>query len=96
MGAEARVRNVTLREDLAQRLDAVLEPSGRSTAAAIEEAIELYVRDREHELALIDEAIASLAEGKAHSAESIFAWMDSWGTADELPPPEPDVDLDGQ
>ena len=29
--------------------------------------------------------------GVLHSSESIIAWIQSWGTADELPRPKPDI-----
>ena len=38
---------------------------------------------------LIEEARASAAAGKLISVEAVQAWVDSWDTDNELPPPEP-------
>lgn len=48
--------------------------------------------DRERlkrELAAVDEAIAELDAGLYIPGEEIEAWVESWGTENELPPPEP-------
>ena len=33
-------------------------------------------------------ALRSVREGKVIPAENVFAWMESWGTDEELPKPE--------
>lgn len=33
-------------------------------------------------------ALKSVREGKSTPAEKVFAWMESWGTNEELPKPE--------
>ena len=34
------------------------------------------------------EAMESVARGKVVSGEAVHAWLRSWGSAEELPPPE--------
>ena len=41
----------------------------------------------------IREALAEADKGVFISAEAMHRWIESWGTPDELPPPEPDVFL---
>jgi len=55
----------------------------------VSEALAGYLPVHERELALIDEAIAELdAGGRTCSNEEVMAWVESWGTPNELPPPE--------
>jgi predicted transcriptional regulator len=44
-------------------------------------------------LAAIDEALAEADKGVFISGEAVSKWLASWGTPDELPPPEPDIFL---
>jgi len=37
----------------------------------------------------IDEALAQVERGETISAEAVDAWLESWGTENELPPPRP-------
>jgi hypothetical protein len=41
------------------------------------------------ELEMIAEAEADVAAGRVIPWDDVKAWMDSWGTENELPPPEP-------
>ena len=34
------------------------------------------------------EAMESVAQGKIVSGEAVHAWLRSWGSVDELPPPQ--------
>lgn len=38
------------------------------------------------------EALADLKAGRTVSHEAVKAWLQSWGTVDELPPPETAAD----
>jgi hypothetical protein len=40
---------------------------------------------------LMDERIAEADKGIFISAEAMHRWVESWGTENELPPPEPDI-----
>lgn len=44
--------------------------------------------DEEADARLIAEAEADFAAGRVISNEAMMRWIKSWGTPDELPPPE--------
>lgn len=81
---------VELPRALVARLHALAERSEWDVATFVQEALTGYIPIQEREIALIEEALAeadSGAPGIPH--EDVVAWMRSWGTPDELPPPEP-------
>jgi predicted transcriptional regulator len=54
-----------------------------------DDAEPLHERRRRLEARLIAEARASATAGQTISIEAIKAWVESWGTDHELPPPRP-------
>lgn len=54
---------------------------------------ESYLELSEAEQALLKERIAEADRGVFISGEAMTKWVESWGTDNELPPPEPDVFL---
>jgi len=52
-----------------------------------------FLRRSEAERKLLKERMAEADEGVFISAEAMNRWIESWGTENELPPPEPDVFL---
>lgn len=50
-----------------------------------------FLRRSEAERRLIEERIAEADKGVFISAEAMHRWVESWGTDNELPPPEPDI-----
>jgi hypothetical protein len=52
-----------------------------------------FLRSSEAERRLLKERIAEADKGVFISAEAMHRWIESWGTENELPPPEPDVFL---
>ena len=56
---------------------------------AIEDFLELQERERE----ILRERLAEADKGVFISGEAMHRWIESWGTDNELPPPEPDVFL---
>jgi hypothetical protein len=50
-----------------------------------------FLRRSEAERGLIEERIAEADKGVFISAEAMHRWIESWGTDNELPPPEPDI-----
>lgn len=63
----------------------------RSRSFIVNEAMEVYMRDRIAYLEEIEEAMKEVHSGYGHSSEQIHAWMKSWGTENELPVPSPDI-----
>ncbi|MBA3446045.1 MAG: CopG family transcriptional regulator [Pseudaminobacter sp.] len=51
------------------------------------------MRSSEAERRVLKERIAEADKGVFISAEAMDRWIESWGTENELPPPEPDVFL---
>ena len=91
MGFEKHAFSIRLPDTLRAEIDAIAEATDRSRAYVVKEAIEAYVEDRRRYIAELQAAKASALNGPLHSAESVFAWMESWGTGSRLPKPVPDV-----
>ncbi len=91
MAANHKLGTVAVDETILDRLDVVLSGTGRSRTEAVEEAVTSYIRELEYREAGIEEALADLETGYAHSGEQIFAWMDRWASGEYEPPPEPDI-----
>lgn len=52
-----------------------------------------FLRRSAAERKLLKERIAEADKGVFISEEAMHRWIESWGTENELPPPEPDVFL---
>jgi predicted transcriptional regulator len=46
---------------------------------------------KEYKRQALDEAAAEADKGVFISDEAMTAWVSSWGTENELPPPEPNI-----
>jgi predicted transcriptional regulator len=44
--------------------------------------------DRDAEDRALEQAVADIAAGRVVSHQAMLRWLRSWGTQDELPPPE--------
>ncbi len=80
--------SVRLRPDVKKRLAKLAAESGRSSNFLISDAIEAYVADQERLLAEIRESGRDVASGHYIRHEDMKAWLLSWGTKHELPPPK--------
>jgi predicted transcriptional regulator len=56
-----------------------------------QEAIQSYLDFRSREREIMRERIAEADKGVFISEEAMTRWIESWGTENELPPPEPDI-----
>jgi len=72
-------------------LDRFAKMTKRSRSFVINEAVEAYLKDRIHYLHELNEAVADAQSGYGHSSEQIHTWMQSWGTENEHPAPNPDI-----
>lgn len=80
---------IELEENLAARLDAAAEQAEMSAEALAAQAIARAVAELE-DWAEDEAAYAEYARtGEAIPLSSMAAWVKSWGTAGEAPPPEP-------
>jgi predicted transcriptional regulator len=49
------------------------------------------IADQDAYLAAIDEALAEADKGMFVSGEAVIEWLESWGTDNVKPSPEPDI-----
>lgn len=82
LDAETRARL----EEEAQRVE-------RPASQIAQRAIERYLDAQDDFRRMVEEALEEAKAGVFISSEAMNAWVDSWGTENELPPPEPDVFL---
>ena len=84
---------------LSLRIDAGLKKSleqeakleERSASWLAVKAIEAMLRNRVEKRAAIRAAIAEAGNGEFISQDAMDAWVASWDSDAELPPPEPDI-----
>jgi RHH-type rel operon transcriptional repressor/antitoxin RelB len=81
----------TVRVDtnIKKRLEKLAESTGRSRSFLTAEAIAEYLDANEWQIAGIKAAIASIKQEGTIAHEDMEAWVNSWGTESELPPPKP-------
>ena len=90
MGEDAIVTARVSRE-LKAKLDLLARQTNRSEADLASEALAAYVDVQTWQAAEIERSLAEVRAGaKGIPHERIVAWLESWGTDNELPPPEPD------
>jgi predicted transcriptional regulator len=80
--------SIRLKPKVKQRLAKLAEASGRSSNYLISDAVESYVADQERMLAEIRKADRHLKSGHYIRHDDMKAWLLSWGTENELPPPK--------
>lgn len=80
--------SIRLKPDVKRRLAKLAKTSGRSSNFLISDAVESYVADQEKLLAEIRQADRQVKSGHYIKHEDMKAWLLSWGTDHELPPPK--------
>lgn len=84
--------SIRLEASAKERLKRIAERQKRSPHALATEAINQMIAEKEQEYAWAqscDDAIKHFDETGLHvTHEEVMKWMDSWGTENELPPPE--------
>lgn len=80
--------SIRLKPATKRRLAKLAKESGRSANFLISDAVESYVADRERLRADIRLADRQLKSGHYVRDEDMKAWLLSWGTKAELPPPK--------
>lgn len=90
--ADSTTLTVRLKTAVRERLEAMAVSTKRSKSFLAAEAIEAYVDLNEWQIARTRKAIEKAdAGGPFVSHEEMSAWLLSWGTTNELPPPEPKI-----
>jgi len=79
--------SIRLRPQTKKKLTRLAKASGRSANFLIADAVESYVEDQERLRAEIRESRRQIAAGHYIRDEDMKAWLLSWGTEKELPPP---------
>lgn len=79
--------SIRLKPETKRRLAKLAEASGRSSNFLISDAVESYVADQERILAEMRQADHQVKSGHYVRHEDMKAWLLSWGTDHELPPP---------
>ena len=80
--------SVRLKPETKQRLAKLAKASGRSSNFLVADAVESYVADQERLLAEIRQSDRQVKSGHYVRHEDMKAWLLSWGTDHELPPPK--------
>jgi predicted transcriptional regulator len=83
-----RSLELTIDPELDDRLSAVAETLDRPRSWVVQQAIKEFVDLQAWHLAAIDEGIKAADAGELIPHDKVVAWIESWGTADELPMPE--------
>jgi predicted transcriptional regulator len=86
--SKARSLNVNIDPELDDRLSSVAETLDRPRSWVVVQAIKEFVDLQDWHLAAIDEGISEADAGKLIPNDEVVAWIESWGTPDELPMPE--------
>jgi len=80
--------SVRLRPEIKRRLAKLARSSGRSSNFLVSDAVESYVDAQERLLAEVRESDRQVRSGHYIKHEDMKAWLLSWGTVKELPPPK--------
>jgi len=80
--------SIRLRSETKKRLAKLARVSGRSSNFLVSDAVESYVADQERMLAELRQADRQVKSGHYVKHEDMKAWLLSWGTNRELPPPK--------
>ena len=86
-------RTLELDPDTVSRLEFLVSERSQDAAGVVADAIALLISTVEIEGPDIEEDLRRLREyertGEAVPGEEVIAWVNSWGTESELPPPKP-------
>jgi predicted transcriptional regulator len=84
--------SIRMDEELKAKLDHEAAAEDRSSSYMAHKAIEQFLDARAYKREVVLAAYnASLTEKAFVSGEAVDAWVDSWGTDNELAPPKPDI-----
>ncbi len=85
------ITTVRLQPDVEQSLQAMAGTLHRSKSWLINQALKEFIERQELEKQRWQEtlqAMESVAQGRVVSGESVHAWLNSWGSTNELSPPK--------
>ena len=85
------VTTVRLQPEVESGLEAMAGKLHRSKNWLVNQAIREFVARQEQEQSRWSETLAamgSVVQGKVVSGQAVHAWLESWGSSNELPPPK--------
>ncbi len=85
------VISLRIPDTVKDRLDKLAGSTRRSRSFLAAEALNEYLERHEWQIAAIDEAVREADKGVFVSNQAVTEWLESWGSANELPAPLPDV-----
>ena len=85
------VISLRISENSKNRLDQLASSTKRSKSFLAAEALDEYLERNEWQIVAIDEAVLAADKGVFISNEAVTEWLKSWGTANELPVPSPNI-----
>ena len=80
--------SIRLKPEIKRRLAKLAKTSGRSSNFIISDAVESYVADQERLLSEMRQSDRQVKSGHYVPHAEMKAWLLSWGTERELPPPK--------
>ena len=80
--------SIRIDQDIKDRLEVAAKHQKRSKAFLANEAIKEYLAVQEWQEQRIRDAIASADRGEGVPHNNVLAWVQSWGTDNELPMPK--------
>jgi predicted transcriptional regulator len=80
--------SIRLKPEIKKRLAKLAKASGRSSNFLISDAVESYVANQERMLSEVRQADRQVASGHYVKQDDMKAWLLSWGTENEMPPPQ--------
>ncbi len=85
--------SLRLDSDTKTQLEAEAKREDRSASALAVKAIKAFLQAKEAKRIAVEVAIKEADKGVFISEEKVDAWVDSWGSGNELPRPKPDIFL---
>lgn len=85
------VTSIRIEDEIEPVLEAAAKDMRRSKGWIINEALREYLQNRELEKQRWQETLEALEDirmGRVVDGDKVHAWLKSWGTENELPPPK--------
>ncbi|MDE1148055.1 MAG: CopG family ribbon-helix-helix protein [Azospirillaceae bacterium] len=82
--------DIHLGPDLSDQVTAIAKVLDRPASWVVDQAIRDFIAVQEGHLRAIEEGIRAADAGKVVPHEDVVAWVNSWGTDNELPMPSAD------
>lgn len=81
---------IRINDETKKRLDNLAKATARTKSYIVASAIEDFLRTNEWQIQAIKESVkaADRSDAKFVDHEKVAKWLDSWGTENELEPPE--------